>query len=320
MRSVAVNRLLAAGARVSRLAVHSRASEAAVPLGTFVIDGVEQSALDSLVREVGLEAVGAERAPGMRLAPLRAPRIGIYRGHVSNMPEGWTRWVLDKYGFTHETVDNERIRSGDLDDLDVLIFPDQGADEIVNGHEEGTMPPEYLGGVGAEGMDALRDWVDGGGWVLAMDNAIDFAIEGFDLPVENLVRGLPTDEFFIPGTLLHLDVETADPLAWGMTEDAVAFFVRSQSMGLTREPGTPLPDRMGEPVVYARYGSGDVLASGWVNGADEYVAGRAAAVRMPIGNGQVVLTAFEPHFRGQPHNTFKLLFGVLYGAATEGLF
>ena len=78
-----------------------------------------------------------------------------------------------------------------------------------------------------------------------------------------------------------------------------------------------LPSGMGEPVVYARYSRGDVLASGWVNGADEYVAGRAAAMRIPVGTGQVVLTAFEPHFRGQPHNTFKLLFGPLYGAATE---
>ncbi len=180
------------------------------------------------------------------------------------------------------------------------------------------MPPEYLGGVGAEGVEALRAWVTDGGWVLAMDNSIDFAIQGFGLPLDNLVRDLPTEEFFVPGTLLHLDVDAGYPLAWGMTDGAIAFFVRSQSMGVTRTPGSPLPDGMGEPVVYARYSRGDVLASGWVNGADEYVAGRAAAVRVPVGSGQVVLMAFEPHFRGQPHNTFKLLFGPLFAAASEG--
>ena len=63
----------------------------------------------------------------------------------------------------------------------------------------------------------------------------------------------------------------------------------------------------------------DVLASGWVNGAEEYVAGRPAAVRIPVGSGQIVLTGFEPHFRGQPHNTFKMLFDPLFAAASEGL-
>jgi hypothetical protein len=318
----AVNRLLEQGARISRVTavrMDVGGEPSAPPPGTFIIENASRDVVDELAAALGVRLTGAADPPAGRLRTLRAPRIGIYRGHVSNMPEGWTRWVLDEYGFSHERVDNDRIRSGDLDDLDVLIFPDQGADEILNGHDPGTMPPEYLGGVGAEGVEALRAWVADGGWVLAMDNAIDFAIEGFGLPLENLVRDLPTEEFFIPGTLLHLDVDAADPLAWGMTDEAIAFFVRSQSMGLTRAPGSPLPDSMGEPVVYARYSRGDVLASGWVNGADEYVAGRAAAVRVPIGNGQVVLTAFEPHFRGQPHNTFKLLFGPLFAAASEGL-
>ena len=48
------------------------------------------------------------------------------------------------------------------------------------------------------------------------------------------------------------------------------------------------------------------------------LAGRSAAAQVPVGAGDVVLFAFTPHFRGQPRNTFKMLFNALMGASTEG--
>ena len=69
------------------------------------------------------------------------------------------------------------------------------------------------------------------------------------------------------------------------------------------------------PVCYAE---SDYLISGWILGGDEYLAGRTAAVQAALGSGQVVLFAFSPHFRGQPRNTFKLLFNALVGSSTEG--
>ena len=49
------------------------------------------------------------------------------------------------------------------------------------------------------------------------------------------------------------------------------------------------------------------------------MAGQTAAAQVAVGSGHVVLFAFTPHFRGQPRNTFKLLFNALWGSATEGL-
>ena len=42
-------------------------------------------------------------------------------------------------------------------------------------------------------------------------------------------------------------------------------------------------------------------------------------MRVAMGAGQVVLLAFEPAFRGQPHNTFKLLFNPLFASTMEGV-
>jgi hypothetical protein len=70
--------------------------------------------------------------------------------------------------------------------------------------------------------------------------------------------------------------------------------------------------------VYAEFPRQDLLVSGWELGASRYIAGRAAAVRVPVGKGQAVVMAIRPHWRGQPHNTFKLLFNPLYLSTHDG--
>ena len=139
---------------------------------------------------------------------------------------------------------------------------------------------------------------------MAFDEAVDYAIETFDLPFRNRVAGLPPEEFFIPGSLIRLDVDPSHPLAWGMPDSAVALFARSQVLERT---GTG--PEVSTPVCYAIDAP---LVSGWTLGAEEHLAGRTAAARVPVGEGDVILFAFTPHFRGQPRNTFKLLFNAIY--------
>jgi len=64
----------------------------------------------------------------------------------------------------------------------------------------------------------------------------------------------------------------------------------------------------------ARYPTESILRSGWALGEKEHLAGRAAVVHARLGQGDVVLVGFRSQFRGQPRNTFKLVFNTLFAA------
>jgi hypothetical protein len=309
----AVNRLLAAGSEVTRASRAFRAAGADWPAGTFLVRA-DAEAVRPLAEELGLDFAGVRR-PNVPATVLAQPLIGLYKSWVANMDEGWTRWLLEQYGFRFETLTDADIRAGDLSRFSAILLPDQRAGEILEGHAPGEMPAEYTGGVGIGGVESLRRYVRDGGTLVALDHAADFAIEQLRLPVRNVLREVPGEEFFIPGSLIRIAVDTSDPLAAGMREEAAAFFVRSQAFELEPADGEGAPD-VGEVDVVARYAERDLLMSGWELGADRHIAGRAAVMRAPVGEGQVVLIGFRPQFRAQPRATFKLLFNALLGAAS----
>ena len=291
-----------------------------VPAGSYWLPGLSAEAARALAADHGLTLTGVSASPSSdAVAEARAPRVAIYRSWQAPMPEGWTRWVLDQYGFEWENVWDADVREGDLSRFDVILLPSQGAGGIAQGHAPGSMPERYTGGLGEEGAAALRAFVEGGGWLLAFDQAVDYAIETFALPFRNRTRGLSSQEFFIPGSVVRLDVDPSHPLGYGMDEEAMALFARSQVLertGGAASGGVAGGGRVSTPVCYA---DDDFLVSGWTLGGEEVLARYPAVAQVEVGAGQVVIFAFRPHFRGQPRNTFKLLFNALAASATDGL-
>lgn len=321
---LAVNRLLHDGERVYW------AGEAIDPhydAGAFVIrrkDKRTRERVETLAGELGLHFQGIKEQPSGDLHQLKAPRIGIYKSWVANMDEGWTRWLLNEYAFAPDTLHDVDIRTGDLSKYHAIILPHQESGSILTGHVSGTMPDEYVGGLGAEGSAALKRYVRQGGMLVAFDAASDFVIEHFGLPVRNAVAGIPSGKFFIPGSLIRMNVDTGHPLSYGMEQKAVASFVRSRAFKIVRlsrkgEGGTEdIPEAPKPPVeTIARYAADDILMSGWALGEKQYIGGKAAMIRVKVGDGDVVLFGFRPQFRGQPRGTYKLLFNALHGATLD---
>jgi hypothetical protein len=232
-----------------------------------------------------------------------APRVAMYKSWQEPIPEGWTRWVFDKYGMKYDTLHDADIRKGGLASrYDVIVLQSQRAQSIRNGFRAGQVPPEYAGGLGDAGVAALRDFVQAGGRIVAVEDAVDFVKDLFGLQVANAVDGLPSQDFYIPGSILRLQVDPASDVGRGVDPESIAWFSGSSQAFDVND------DRV---KVLAHYGTGDPLLSGWELGGS-YVAGKPAILEASVGKGSVVLFGFQPNYRGQSVATWPLLFNSLH--------
>ncbi len=320
---LAVNRLLNSGEAVYVLDAEN-SNKKKEETGNFVIESngdSTQERVQALAKELGLDFKGIDKKPSGKLLQIKPPRIGLYKSWVGNMDEGWTRWLLKEYAFAVDTLHDDIIRNTDLSKYHAIILPHQSANRMLHGHRPGTMPEEFVGGLGLEGTLALKKFAEQGGTIVALDGASDFAIQQFGLPVENVVSDVSSKQFFIPGSLVKIKVETDQPLGYGMQEEAAASFIRSRAFEVVRldregEGGKEdIPEAPAAPVeVIARYAAKDILMSGWALGEKKYIGGKAAMMRVRLGKGDVVLFGFRPQFRGQSRGTYKLLFNALLNA------
>ncbi len=242
----------------------------------------------------------------------------VYKSFVPSMDEGWTRWVFENKKEGYFSINNKDISTNEITYLErptiidrsrfsliakTIIFPDQSPNQILNGYAKGTMPDEYTGGVGKDGVANLRKFVEAGGTLVFLNRASRFAIREFDLPVRDVTENLPRKEFYIPGSILRTSLDTTNPIAKGMPKESIAWFEDSPAFEITDSANVQ---------IIAKYPDNpkDVLLSGYALGAEK-IAGKAALVEFTIGKGKIVLFGFRPQYRGQSLATFPLLFNAI---------
>jgi len=264
----------------------------------FIVTGLSGPGARELVEGLHLRAEGV----GSRGRPLERPRVGLFRPWQASMDEGWTRWLLEQYGFDPVSLRNADIKAGSLNErLDVIILADYGARTILEGHRAGTIHPRFAGGIGGEGVRALDEFVSRGGTLVCLNGSSQFAIDELRLPVENVATGLPGDEFSISGSVLEIITDPTHPIMAGMPTRAPVFFSRSPVFRTTEGF---------EGVVLAKHVEvGSPLLSGFLLG-EEHLHGNAAALDVHHGEGHVVLLGFKPQWRGQPFGSFRALFNA----------
>jgi ribosomal protein S18 acetylase RimI-like enzyme len=257
-------------------------------------------------------ALVAERRPGTPRGPAEAivkkPRLGLYQPWTASMDEGWTRWLLEQYGFTFTVIHPEDFKAPLGERIDVLVMPDDarvpvaGAANTGRGGRGGTQRPEYAYQLTAADLQAFERFVRTGGTVICLSNASTFAIQQLKLPVRNVVAGLRPEEFFLRGSIVEVGVETRHPVMAGMPERAAVFVDGS--------PVFETLDGFGGSVLARYQESGSPLLSGYLIG-EKYLNGKAAALDVRDGEGHVVLIGFRPEWRGQPFGAFKVLFNAV---------
>ncbi len=289
--------------------------------GSFIIENTArvQKALPALLEKWHLEAYAVDDISGIAKNPLKKHRVALYQSWRSNMDEGWTRYVLDDLeipftGLHNKDFQGTKKEKVDLrSKFDVIVFADESADIIKDG-KPGTPsrrgrpytpgPPEYEGGIGKEGVEAIKDFVAKGGILVTLNNACELVFKEFQAPVSNALSDVDRSRFFCPTSLLRIRVNNQTPLGYGMPREAAAMFARS--LGLS----TRVPSGEWDRTVVASYPDKDVLMSGWLLG-EEVIARKAAVVDIKFKQGHIVLIGFRCQHRAQSHGTYKFLLNAL---------
>jgi len=239
--------------------------------------------------------------PSDQFLPLRQPRVAVYKPFVPSMDEGWTRWILEHFGWQYVSVWNADIRAGGLRErFDVIVFADMSANVIENGHGRDEMPEEFTGGLGPEGAAALKEFLAAGGRILFFNRSGQYAVRQLGVDARNAVADVPPRDFYCPGSLLNVRAENGSPLTLGLPEEFTIW----------NEASPVWETAHGGARAVLRYASSGVLASGWLLG-EKHLAGKPALLDIPVGQGRVVLFGFRPQYRGQSWLTLKLFFNAL---------
>ena len=324
-----LNRLLAQGSDVYWLLETPGGTD--LTEGAFYVPGgqVDRDALQALAAETGVsfQAIGAPMGGTLKM---RRPRVGLWDRYGGSMSSGWTRMIMEDFGFDFEVVYPPELPEGNLRDrFDVLVFedgaipsPSGGAPSFGGGRsplDPATIPEDLRGRIGSVTADGtvpeILEFARAGGTVIAIGSS---SVLGYyaGLPMsDHLVdngRPLTGEQYYTPGSVHSLKVEHVSPLTHGLGERLDVLISHSPLFQL---------DAGWERQGIKRIGWFDTdrpLRSGWAWGQERMQNG-TALIEAPLGEGKLFLFSPRITFRSQSHAAFPLLFnGIFYGSAQEG--
>lgn len=288
-------------------------------VGDFLVKTVEvpEKEMLTVLKNTGVSIAKATPEDKISLRVLKPTRIAIYQPYTTSMDEGWTRWVLDNFGFPFTIVHKKDFNPKRLNQFDTVIFADIGRETIVDGfprryrryyNPEGS-PPEYRGGIGKAGVKALKAFVTNGGTLILLDSSAILGIKDFGLPLRSVLEKVSEEKFSCPGSILRINVDNTDPIAWGMEKKSNIFFAWCEAFR-TSLPGV---NHIKRKVVAGFNNEGNHLVSGYLKGGD-LLNRKVLISRFDYHQGNIIVLGGRVQHRSQTFGTFKFLFNAIYYA------
>ena len=332
---IAVNRALKAKADVYALRSPLVDGGRTYPAGTFYISATPASTamLKDLARTNGVSSVGVTSPPSAGARKLRSMRVALYDVYGGSMPSGHTRWLFEQFEFPYEVVYPSALDAGSLaNKYDVIVLPSGAVPREGQAGRGGgggvtdssSIPAEYRDRLGrfstARTVPQLKQFLESGGIVVAVGTSSNLGMQ-LGLPMSSALtekaasgaeRDLSGDKYYVPGSILRVQVDTTLAISQGLPRDLDVFFDNSPAFRL----GSDAAARGLRPI--ASFANATPLRSGWAWGQG-YLDGAVEAAEASIGKGKLYMFAPEITFRAQPHGTFKWLFNAIYSAGDPSL-
>ncbi|HUP88827.1 MAG TPA: M14 metallopeptidase family protein [Longimicrobiales bacterium] len=263
-------------------------------------------AVEQLARETGVSFTALRNFNGAK--KLSRPRVALWDEYGGSSESGWIRYILESFEIPYDTVFPPGLDAGNLHSrYDVIILPSGAVQDSLRESNRSrdvlNVPAEWQARMGrftkTQTLPQLRAFLEEGGRVVAIGWSTSLA-KHLGLPIQ--MPRFKREEFFVPGSVLAINVDTTQALALGMPAQAMALFDQDPFFVVD----APSPHIR----VVATYPN-KPLRSGWAWG-QEKMGGAAAVLDVDVGKGRLFMFGPEITFRSQSHGTYKFLFNAIY--------
>jgi hypothetical protein len=204
--------------------------------GSLLITGTDDAQITPILHDLSLDAAHLAAAPSVPTHAATAPRVAFMHTWLSTQTEGWWRYAFDTAGVPFDYISTQTV-AGESDlrsKYDVIIFAPVGgggSQSIINGipmwnnampWKKSDLTPnielldsttDIRPGLGYDGLDHLKHFIEQGGLLITCEDTAQFAIDmGLAPGVSVAARG----DARVVGTILNtVFVDRDSPVAFG---------------------------------------------------------------------------------------------------------
>ncbi|SDG39547.1 M14 family metallopeptidase [Psychroflexus sediminis] len=263
--------------------------------------------LNSLQKEnhVHISALKTGLTKGINLGSpnmddLKMPNIAMLVGEGVRSYDAGEMWHMLDYRFEIPVtkLDTREFNRTSLDKYTHLIIPSSSSNSLSS-----------------SGKTKLKDWVRGGGTIIAYkgtanwlkaEKMIDFETKNDSVVAENISH-IERSEFYgakeIGGAIFNTKIDRSHPVAYGYTDDELAVFRNSNLMIKADELS------FNNPIQY----TSSPLLSGYINEENlELLKGTVPFKHSSYGRGDVIIFTDNTNFRAFWLGTFKLFLNSIF--------
>ncbi len=237
------------------------------------------------------------------ITPVRRPNIMIFAGTGTSPTDVGELWhLLDtRYRIPVSLVDVELFNRIEPAKYSVILMPSGTYNTLTR-----------------EGQEKLKNWVSGGGTLVAMEDAVQYLVQnGFtkvlirkdgyseDTTVSRPYAGRVDDRraLDMPGSIFEAKLDLSHPIAYGYTDPNISLF----------KSNTIFMDRNNSPYNTPVQFTASPLQAGYLHKRFAPLAPNAAAVNIDaLGRGRIISMTENPNFRAFWFGTNRLLMNAIF--------
>lgn len=319
------------------------------PAGSLIVDTqtIDRDKLTAALQRFSLTGTSLRSVPDDVVRhDIDLPRIALLQSWTSTQNAGWVRFTLDESAVPYTLISKDRVRKGELrKDFDVIVMPalwgSTTAADIIAGIDPKWSPlaytttdqypshgkilssPDITGGLGFAGMSEVQAFIEQGGTFVGLHSGGVLVTESGITRTIDLSR--PGD-LNTPGSILTTKTLGSSPLTFGYDEYTHVFRGNGPLYQVADRDRDHVLMQFGDKTVPEPFEEDgedepeadsdepkvpDLVLSGAILGGKEIMDGAPALLMEKVGEGTVVLFAWNPLHRHINHHDHAFFYNSL---------